>query len=220
MHIEVIKSRRKSMALQLKNAEHLIVRVPLRTSQRSVKRFLENHRNWIGKQQQRLLQHPGLPENDYRDGGFIWLVGERYKISVRQGKRNITRQDDNTLVVSNPKIASETVTRQIQQWQRHFATQYFLSYIKRQYQEFPQSLPAYSFSVRQMRRQWGNCSRDGHIKLSLNLIRYPEACIKHVIYHELCHLVHFNHSHGFYRLLEQVEPNWKEQKTRLSTFSG
>ena len=232
MHIEVIKSRRKSMALQLRNAQHLIVRVPLRASKWQVNRFVDNHAGWISKQQQRLQQNPGLPENQYRDGGFLWLVGERYVINVVIGKRNIIRHDvndsdhinnnnnDKTLDVYHPTGESKSVERQIKQWQRDFAHTTFNALMHEQYNEFPIQLPAFSMTVRQMRRQWGNCSRDGRIKLSINLIRYPEVSIKHVIYHELCHLIHFNHSRDFYALLKKVEPDWQANKKLLGAYSG
>ena len=86
--------------------------------------------------------------------------------------------------------------------------------------EFKTPLPAFTLTVRRMRRQWGNCSRGRLIKLNVNLLRYPLACIRHVIRHELCHLKYFNHSRDFYALLEQVEPDWREQKHLLQTFSG
>ncbi|NNJ71667.1 MAG: M48 family metallopeptidase [Enterobacterales bacterium] len=234
MQIEVIKSRRKTMALQLRNAQHLVVRVPLRASKWQVNRFVDSHARWITKQQQRLQQNPGLPENQYENGGFLWLLGERYAINVVIGKRNIIRRDSNdagtinenendndkTLDVYHPTGESMSVERQIKQWQRDFAYTTFEALIAKQYNEFPIQLPAFSMTVRQMRRQWGNCSRDGRIKLSINLIRYPEVSIKHVIYHELCHLIHFNHSRDFYALLEKVEPDWQANKQLLGAYSG
>ena len=72
-----------------------------------------------------------------------------------------------------------------------------------------------SFSIRKMKTRWGSCSRKGSISLNLHLIKLPEPCIKEVILHELCHLVHFNHSKEFYALMTAEMPDWKLWKKEL-----
>lgn len=47
----------------------------------------------------------------------------------------------------------------------------------------------------------------------------PERCIEYVMVHELCHLIHFNHSENFYSLLAEILPDWKERKKELRSFS-
>ncbi len=51
---------------------------------------------------------------------------------------------------------------------------------------------------------WGSCSKKNNINLNLNLVRLPQALSDYVILHELCHLKHHNHGHGFYLLLETL----------------
>ncbi|MCR4736983.1 MAG: M48 family metallopeptidase [Bacteroidales bacterium] len=41
------------------------------------------------------------------------------------------------------------------------------------------------------------------------------APIEHVITHELCHLVHQNHTKEFYALLTKEMPHWEKWKTKL-----
>lgn len=51
---------------------------------------------------------------------------------------------------------------------------------------------------------WGSCSSKGNINLNLNIIRLPEVLQDYVLLHELCHLRHQDHGHGFHLLLEHV----------------
>jgi hypothetical protein len=53
------------------------------------------------------------------------------------------------------------------------------------------------------------------IKLNTHLIKAPLALIDSVIAHELCHLEEMNHGRAFYRLLENLNPNWYQDRTRL-----
>ena len=45
--MKIIRSNRKSLALEIKPNEGLIVRVPLRATQTQVEKFINEHRDWI-----------------------------------------------------------------------------------------------------------------------------------------------------------------------------
>jgi predicted metal-dependent hydrolase len=66
-----------------------------------------------------------------------------------------------------------------------------------------------------MKRTWGNCSSRGVIKLNTHLIKAPFKVIDSVIAHELCHLREMNHGKAFYALLENLNPDWREDRARL-----
>lgn len=51
---------------------------------------------------------------------------------------------------------------------------------------------------------WGSCSSKGNINLNLNIVRLPRILQDYVFLHELCHLRHQDHGHGFHLLLEHV----------------
>ncbi|WP_242494555.1 M48 metallopeptidase family protein [Brumimicrobium glaciale] len=57
--------------------------------------------------------------------------------------------------------------------------------------------------------------KNGGIHLNLELIKAPKKCIEYVLVHELCHLVHHDHSKAFYELLEKLYPDWRKTKIRL-----
>lgn len=70
------------------------------------------------------------------------------------------------------------------------------------------------------------CSVPGIMTLSLHLARSHQSKPKkspkllknisiYVVMHELCHLVHPNHSKQFYSFLTMLMPDWKERKNYL-----
>lgn len=65
MDIKVIRSRRKTLSMALK-PEGLVVRAPLRTSDRQIKQFIDSHRGWLEKavarQEQRQRELADLPQ--------------------------------------------------------------------------------------------------------------------------------------------------------------
>lgn len=74
--------------------------------------------------------------------------------------------------------------------------------------------------IRTMQTQWGSCSPNGRITLNPQLVKVPRDCIDYVILHELCHIAEHNHSERFYRLMNQVMPNWESIKDRLDNMAA
>ena len=58
---------------------------------------------------------------------------------------------------------------------------------------------------------WGHCSRNGHIVISARLMFAPQRVIDYVFIHELAHLVHMDHSPRFWKVVEQVMPDYRNK---------
>ncbi len=43
----------------------------------------------------------------------------------------------------------------------------------------------------------------------------PLEILDYIVVHELCHLVHMNHSKDFWDLVESVIPEWKKEENWL-----
>ncbi len=66
-----------------------------------------------------------------------------------------------------------------------------------------------------MSKRWGSCTPLGKIILNVELIKASKGCVEYVVTHELCHLVHHNHTKEFYNLLTRILPSWKKWKDKL-----
>lgn len=68
MEYTVIRSKRKTVALQINSDGELIVRSPIHFSERKIQKLLEEHKGWIEKKTaeslERRLNHPELPEGE------------------------------------------------------------------------------------------------------------------------------------------------------------
>ena len=58
---ELIRSRRKTLALELTREGRLLVRAPLRISQKEIDRFVAAHGDWIARHRAKLAERPVLP---------------------------------------------------------------------------------------------------------------------------------------------------------------
>lgn len=70
-------------------------------------------------------------------------------------------------------------------------------------------------TIRAYKRRWGSCFKDGRIGLNWRLIMLPSVIADSVILHELCHLIHHNHSPRFYEELHRCNPQWRRHRKWL-----
>ena len=72
-----------------------------------------------------------------------------------------------------------------------------------------------SIVLREMPTRWGSCTPKGKIILNPELIKAPKGCIEYVIIHELCHLIHLDHTQKFLDLQIKEMKNWEKWKMKL-----
>lgn len=64
--------------------------------------------------------------------------------------------------------------------------------------------------------KWGYCTRGGRISFSWQLVALPERLREYVVFHELTHLLEFNHSTTFRERLASICPNFRKRERELA----
>ena len=72
--------------------------------------------------------------------------------------------------------------------------------------------------IQNMSKRWGSCTAKGKIILNPELMKAPKACIQYVIIHELCHLIHYDHTQKFMDLQTKEMPDWRRWKDKLENL--
>ncbi len=70
--------------------------------------------------------------------------------------------------------------------------------------------------IRRQRTRWGSCSRNGTISLNACLLFQRAEVVRYLLFHELAHTRHMNHSRRFWRLVQQLEPQWRDFDAALT----
>ncbi len=70
-------------------------------------------------------------------------------------------------------------------------------------------------SVRNFKSRWGSCDSRGQLLFNWNIIKAPHAIADYVVFHELCHLVHPNHSKDFWALVGRFDTAFREHRDWL-----
>ena len=213
---EVIYSDRKTIDLRIFPEGNIQITVPKNTSMEKVIEKVKPKSKWILQQQRTFeLFRPFAKERLYIPGETHLYLGRQYKLVINKTEQNKT--DINlgkglfTITTKNDNI--ELI---IQKFYKSKADIIFKELLDQLLSRFPQ-FNTYDIRLthRFMKKRWGSCSMNGNILLNTELIKANKACIEYVILHELCHLIHPNHSKDFYRILTEVLPSWEKIKLNL-----
>ena len=70
-------------------------------------------------------------------------------------------------------------------------------------------------TIREQKTRWGSCSGKGNLNFNWKLTLMPMEILDYVVVHELAHRKEMNHSRKFWKIVEQVLPDYQERRKRL-----
>lgn len=191
------------------------VAAPENASHERVKKLLRKRAPWILKQQNYFLSfHPKTPPRKFVSGETHLYLGRQYRLKIILGKRPSVSCKGRFIDVTtkNKSKAKELITK----WYRQNSKRKFAEIAEPLIERFKKyNVEPSGVYIQEMPSRWGSCTPRGKIILNLELIKAPRRCIEYVIIHELCHLVHHNHTQKFFDLQKKMMPDWEKWKMKL-----
>lgn len=208
---EIKRSRRRTVAIYVHPDKHVELRVPLFYNVDDVEPFILKHYRWLFKRLD-AQETPKKEPKQFVTGELHYFLGEQYPLKIEAATRNSVTFINDVIHICCRDVShtSVDISFLLDSWYFEQARAVF----KRCAEPLIKQMSKYnvapkSFTIKKMKTRWGSCSSKGSVNLNLDLIKLPEQCIKVVILHELCHLVHMNHSKDFYALMTAEMPDWK-----------
>ena len=87
IRISVIRSTRKSLSLEVRDANTVLARIPTRVSDRELKAFVENHRSWILEKTAVMAEREENRKSTPAPPPELLSKTDRMKIQLKIGKR-------------------------------------------------------------------------------------------------------------------------------------
>jgi predicted metal-dependent hydrolase len=209
---------RKTLAITVKPDLSVVVSAPHSAEQEAIERILRKRSAWIVRQQRFFAQFlPRTPARQFVSGETHLYLGRQYRLRIRQADMEEVKLIGGYFYIYVAETSDTGRIRElIHQWYATHAEVRFEERLTACMQQIAGwKIPTPQLEIRSMVRSWGTCSPSGRLTLNIDLIRASRACIDYVILHEICHLVHPNHSRDFYKLLSTVMPDWQSRKMRL-----
>ena len=187
--------------------------LPRQASLRQAETFMFEHRGWV---QEQLGKRPRVAREPFAFGRDVELPlrGERLPIAWREARYTKVAREDEVVVIARPERATD---RQLRAALKSFYEAEARADIGAWMPKYLPGLPAgpANLRLRALSSLWGSLSATDGLLLDLSLVLGRPAAFEYVLVHELCHLLHRNHSRRFWREVEKRWPDWREARDYL-----
>lgn len=210
----IIKSNRRSLSITISNEGEIIVHAPKRLSLDKIISFVNDKSTWILDKQKMILEKKFRFKDLLEYSKFMFL-GKTYLKYDLSGIKEIELSQ--TCLLCPKGLTEREILSKIARWYMRTSKNILserLEYLARLMQ-----LDYNSFKVSNSKNRWGSCDSKGNIKINFRLIMLPHKIIDYVLIHELSHLVEFNHSKKFYKVIESVMPDYQKHRKELKDFT-
>jgi hypothetical protein len=207
---KIIRSRRRTIALEVTPASTVIVRAPIRTSTEYIEEVIQKKSSWILRKMDEVKRRPLSPGHEYAEGELFLFLGRSYPLHIVENG-NITIERSDRLNVSRTLISD--IRNQLKHWYREEARKE----IKARCMWFSLKtghVPA-TIRITDARRRWGSCTYKGDLSFSWRLIQAPPEFVDYVVVHELVHIDQPDHSKKFWAKVRKIMPDYEQRRNWL-----
>jgi len=216
VQLEIIKGKRKSLAIAIQPDGNLLVKAPLMLSDNEILKWVKTKTGWIIRQRAKILEQQSLNQpKHYITGEKFLYQGLEYELEVRvsQGRAGMVGVVEDKIVLFSKSHEEKEVQRILKEW-----------YVKQAKAEIPRRVRYWAakmeesfqtITIKNQKKRWGSCSSARNLNFNWQLIMAPVEVLDYVVVHELCHLSQMNHSRAFWEEVEKVLPDYKVHKKWL-----
>ena len=211
-------SDRKTIGIMVMPNKDVYVKAPEGAELVNIRAKVNKRAGWILKQWRHFDSFGETsPPKMYLSGESHSYLGRQYMLKVIDGEENTVKYKGAKIEV----ICSDrgNVSKLMKGWYKERAKVKFMEIAEPIISRFSKyGVEPSSINIQDMSNRWGSCTSKGKIILNTELIKAPKPCIEYVITHELCHLIHHDHTRVFFELLETEMPDWKRWKDKLERY--
>lgn len=208
---QIIRSKRKTISLEVKRDGSLIVRAPIITPRGQIEELVESKERWIRKKQELLKQRSlEVPAKKFFPGEQFLYLGQPYTLEVVNGQADSLVLKDKFYLTANSQNNAQIV---FTNWYRKHAALVIKELVVNRAQE--NGFEYSRIGITSARTRWGSCGPKGSLNFTWRLIMAPREVIDYVVVHELVHLQIRNHSKAFWGEVRVLMPEYLDHRAWL-----
>ena len=217
LRVEVVRSLRRTAGLHIIGND-LQIRVPEHLGDERVASILKQKRSWIRSKVAELRRVPPHRSKELISGESFPYLGRNYRLKVHEGHQvGVCLSGGYLKATIRPNEQGEKRLQRIQQYLENWYRNKALERLREKANCYAKEIGVIptDISVKNFKSRWGSCHKNGQVIFNWNIIKAPHSIVDYVVIHELCHLIHPNHSTDFWELVKRHDISYSEHKQWL-----
>jgi predicted metal-dependent hydrolase len=205
-----VSARARRLTARVHVGGRVEIVVPEGVNPKTVRDFVHRFSPWIDRKVAD-MQCAGEPADPVPKEIHLALTGEHFAVEWQLSAKHGLREEPGRVIVSAP--TERDLRRVLQVWLKRAAKARLTPRLLQLAQQLHYDIQR--VAIRCQRTRWGSCSTRGTVSLNCSLLFLRAEVVRYLFIHELAHTKQMNHSKRFWRLVEQLEPRYRELDREL-----
>lgn len=187
------------------------IAVPKTLSTEKIASILNKKNRWIKAKLALHQQTPPQPPKQYISGESFSYLGRNYRLKVIEADKQSIKLQHGRFVVS---VTDKDLNKQqqiqcmLESWYKQHAEIKLIEKTQRYAMKI--SVEPNSIGIKDYQARWGSCTAHNDIYFNWKIIMAPNSIVDYVVVHELCHILHHNHSPAFWLAVNRYYSDYQE----------
>lgn len=231
---KIIRKKRKTIGIKITAEGEVIVTSPFNISEEVILNIIKKKEKWIRSKLQLFEQQGSHKDRKFKSGEKLLYIGEELELEIHSLSRDkIQFLGDYNFSSDLVRIVAKKVIVYINDNKHNtedIIRDLIIKCYKREAEKLLKERTLYyskiigvrpnKITIKDQKTIWGSCSSKKNINYSYRLIMAPIDIIDYVVVHELCHLIHMDHSKEYWRSVELILPDYAERRLWLKLYGN
>lgn len=213
----VIYRKRKTLEIRVEAPGIVSVIAPVGTNEKMIKQVVKKKGKWIVQKLflMQNVEHQKIKREFVSGEAFLYL-GRNYTLQLFYDEQLKTPQVKlfrGKFYVTAPTKEEAVIKQAMEQWYRQKTYEKVKERIT-YYQHHFTAKPT-GIKVKEQKRRWASCTANRELLFNWRCVMAPSPVLDYIVVHEMCHMVHMNHSKAFWDLVASIMPDYQERKEWL-----
>ena len=208
--------KRKTVKITVEPPDRVLVTAPAGLPNRVVVDHVQRKAHWIVEKLTCFGEMGLPPSRRFVDDEIFMYLGRDYSLRVNLNvlaKRSSVVLTSGELLVDTPDRRPEVIHGALSTWYRRRA----MEKIEERVQSYQHcfTIRPLDVKVKEQKKRWGSCTGSDKLLFNWRCIMASAPVLDYIVVHEMCHMVHKNHSPLFWNMVASILPDYKSSREWL-----
>lgn len=213
-------SKRKSIEIGVEIPDIVKVVAPEGLSEAIILEKVKKKAKWIVTKLFEIREVQYLrAKKEYVNGESLLYLGRNYSLQLEVDenlKKPIAKLYQGKFIITTPVKEQEALKLSMQEWYRNKTLEKVIEKVN-YYEKYFDIKPS-DIKVKEQKKRWASCTVKQELMFNWRCSMAPSWVLDYIVVHEMCHMMHMNHSKEFWNLLERIMPDYQKKRDWLKVY--